>query len=242
MNHLLKLPFIILFICFLFNSAIAQIVINGQKPTRDRSIASKSAITVSYVYNSWIDENNEPVPGYSESLEAFHTTPSDPLGVEKTNVSTGINLGYEKQLRSNLGVRAAFATSRLKTGIDKRKDLTPTDNSRIYQVGFYGKYRFLANSSKRFQVELLAGPEFIYANKNVMIKEYVNVLDPEPEAVPADYRQIVKVLEVAAVSGLGISYRITNSFILFSEGLIGISLPGTGFKISSSGLGLKHTW
>ncbi len=241
MNHLKKLLFFVL-ILYTSNSVIAQIVINGPKPTRDRYSGSTSAITVSYVYNRWIDEDNEPVPGYSNPLEAFHATPSDPFGVEKNNVSKGINIGYERQLRSNMGLRFAFTTSKLKTGIDQRKDLIVTDKSRLFQLGVYGKYSLLGNSSKRLQVELLAGPELIYANKDFLIKEYVNVLDPEPNAVPADYRQIVKVLEVAVVSGLGISYRITNSFAIFSEGLVGISLPGSGLKISNSGVGIKHTW
>jgi hypothetical protein len=240
MNHLLKPPLICILICFFFDNAIAQIVINGHKPTRDRYFGARSAITVSYVYNSWIDENNEPVPGYSEPLEAFHTNPSDPFGVEKTNVSKGINLGYEKQFRSNLGLKVAFTTSKLKTGIDQRKDLIVTDKSRLFQLSAYGKYRLLSNSSKRFQLDLLGGPELIYANKDFLIKEYVNVLEPESDK--GDYRQIVKVLEVAVVSGLGVSYHITNSFTIFSEGLIGISLPGAGFKISNAGLGLKHTW
>lgn len=240
MNQYSRSVIILIVFCLACTSTEAQIIINGPKPTRERFWGESKSLTVSYVYNRWVDVNNDPVPGYSKPLELFHSSPSDPFGVENNTVSTGINLGYENQLRAKFGLRISLTASKLKTGINQRKDLMVTDESIYSQLSLYGKYLLSKRPAQKFRVELLAGPELIYARKQALIEQYVNVLEPEFEI--GDYRETVKVLEVAAVTGLGFSYRVSDSFAVFSEGLIGVSLPGTGFKISNSGVGFKYLW
>ena len=178
-----------------------------------------------------------PLPGYSSSLSFFHGV-NDPFSIEKMNVSSGISLGYERQLSPRFSVRTAFSTAKLVTGITSRFDLLVTDKSKITQLGLYSRYTLTKNPARRLAFHWLAGPELVFVKKNAVVEEYITGESDDPE----NYHQNISIVEGAIVTGLGISLKISNSFSLFSDGMVGISLPGKGFKSSNTGLGVKYNW
>jgi len=229
--------FIYLAFQFLYNSVTAQITINGHNPRRYRYSAAGNAVSISYGSIFWVDGNNSHLPGYSSSRSSFHDA-SDFFSIEKMNVSTGVTLGYERTLSHKFSLRAAFSTSKLTTGFKSRFDLIGTDKSRISQVGLYSKYTLTKNEDRRLQIQWLVGPELVYVKKDVLVEDYM----VDESSTPGNYRQNISIVEGAILTGLGISFKLSNSFSLFSDSMIGISLPGKGFKSTNSGLGLKYNW
>lgn len=216
----------------LFSNLSAQIIVNGRSPVRYYSSGPQNSLSISYGNIFWVDGENVPLQGSSYSMQQFHN-PS----VENMNRSLGLSVGYERVLARKIALRAAFSTAKLITGLQSREDLITTDRSRIAQLGAYFRYSLTKNPDNRFQIQWLAGPELIYVKKDVLIDGYV-----EGEGKPDNLRQNVSILEGAAVTGLGLSFRISNAFSLFSDGMVGVSLPGKGLKMTNSGIGLKYNW
>lgn len=237
MKQIFNRFFIFLAFQFLYSNITAQIIVNGRNPTRYRSSVGGNAVSISYGSIFWVDGENIPLPGYSSSMSFFHRG-FDPFSVEKMNVSTGITLGYERPLSSKFSLRAAFSTAKLVTGIVGRSDLITTDKSKITQFGLYSRYTLTKNSDKKLQFQWLVGPELLYVKKDVLVEDYMI----DESSSPKNYRQDVSIIEGAIVTGLGISFKLSNSFSLFSDGMVGISLPGKGFKSTNSGFGLKYNW
>ena len=236
MKSILKRVFILqIFVLSIFDVS-AQIVINGHNPRRIEAPDLKNAIVVSYGNVLWIDGENVPLTGYSSSRESLHGL-RDPHSIEKKNVSVGMNVGIERYLSPKVTLRAALYIAKLATGLANRDDLIAEDESRIMQFGLYSKYALTKNSRHRLQFQWLAGPELIYVKKNILIDEYV-----ENGEAPVPYRQNISILEGAIVTGLGISFRVSNAILIFSDGMLGISLPGAGLKTSNTLLGLSYRW
>jgi|GEM_PF-5455837 len=231
------------FVFFLFYSistaASAQIFIEGHNPRRGRGASSglRSEISVSLGSLLWVDGKYTPLPGYSSSQSGFYII-GDPFSLEKYNISFGLNIGYQRYLSELFSVKTILSSTRLYTGLEGRTDLNVEDKSRISQLGVYGSYSLTKNLDHRLQFQWLFGPELIYVNKNVIVKDYVLSEDDIPE----DYRHKVSILDGAVVTGLGISLRLTKTLSLFSDGMMGLSLPGGGFKMTNSGFGLKAGW
>jgi hypothetical protein len=238
MKYFCKSAFILFVLLLAFNSLSAQIVINGYNPRRIKMPNAQNSISISYGYSMWGDGNHVPVNGYSYSRSFYHSGFGDPLSAEKENISVGINIGYEKRLTNLFSLKGSLSSTKLETGTSTRIDLITTDKSRFTQFGLYGKYSLTKDLNKTVQFQWLFGPEVIYAKRDVFIQDYV-LNDSE---IPETYRQHVQVLEVAAVTGLGLSIKITNALSLISEGMIGVSLPGTGLKVTTSLAGLKYNW
>ena len=236
-NLLLNTVLLSLVFCVFQNSLSAQIIVNGYNPTRNLTEGPGHALSISYGNIIWVDGDNVPLPGYSSSLSGFHDF-STVFSIEKANVSTGITVGYERQLTKMFAVRASFSTAKLTTGAVSRLDLIATDKSKITQLGLYSRYSLTRNLKHRFQFQWLAGPELLYAKKNVFVEEYV----VDETSTPQTYNQNITIVEGAVVTGLGLSFRVSNAFTLFSDGMIGISLPGKGLKTTNSGFGLKYMW
>lgn len=228
-----KVIFTLLMFVMVLSDVFPQIVINGHYSRRYLSSISRNAISISYGNILWIDGENVPLAGHSYSREAFPSVGN----FENRNISTGINVGYEKTISARFGIRTSFSTAKLTTGLTERADLIAHDKSRFTQLGLYSRYTLTKDLRRRFQFQWLAGPELIYARKNVLIEDYV-----EGEEAPHPYRQDISIIEGAVVTGLGISFRVSDAFCLFSDGMVGISLPGKGLKVNNSGFGIKYTW
>ncbi|TZF86144.1 hypothetical protein FW774_03585 (plasmid) [Pedobacter sp. BS3] len=225
---------VFLLICL---SSKAQIHINGRNPSRSFWGGPQNAVSLSFGNIIWVDGKNVALPGYSEPLKAAHTF-GDFFSLERYNYSSGVKVGYDRKLSDKFSLRTAFLIARLVTGLVSRTDLITNDKSRIAQLSVLASYLLTKNTDHRLQFQWLLGPEFLYANKNVTVSQYMVNDDDTPE----NYNQKIAIGEVGIVTGLGISFRITEKFALFSEGTMGISLPGKGFKWSNSGIGLKYNW
>ena len=222
----------------LANNIQAQIIMNGRNPSRyGASNFQGSALSISFGFNIWADGDATPLPGYSASLATFRSI-GKILSLEKANFTNGVNVGYERQISERFGARAAFYTAGMTNGSSSRLDLLTTDKSKFTQIGLYARYTLTKNSDHRIQFHWLAGPEFIYAKKDMIIDEYV--LDEN--STPQPYRQNITITEGAIVTGPGVSCKITGGLSLFSDSMFGISLPGKGFKSTQTGFGLKYGW
>lgn len=228
---LILLPFQLLSI-----TVDAQIRVNGHNPKRNFFPGPQQSLSVSFGSILWVDGKNVPLAGYSAPLADFHDI-GDLFSVERYNIGTGVNIGYERNFSDFVSLRAAFATGKLITGATGRIDLITNDKSSISQLGIYSRFSLTKDLKKVLQFQWLVGPELIYAKKDVLIEEYV--LDEA--SAPDSYRQKVQVVEGALVTGLGISVILSGKFSLFSDGLVGVALPGNGLKITNSG-GLKYHW
>jgi hypothetical protein len=238
MNPTLKVVFFLLSVLLLSSSVNAQIVVNGYNSRRYHDVSGpRNAVSVSYGYNVWIDGDNVPLPGYSSSRAMFHRI-GDPYSIEKSNISLGINLGYERQLSNRFCLKVAFSTTKLTTGATKRIDLMTTEKSKFTQLGLYGKYTLNKDLQRKLQFQWIVGPELIYARKDVIVEEYVLDENSDPEK----YHQDITIAEAAVVTGLGLSYHLSKSIGVFSEMMMGVSLPGNGLKSTVSSLGLKYNW
>jgi hypothetical protein len=237
MKHLYTITFFLAFL-LAFQSADAQIVINGYNPRRYSVASGLNALSISYGYVVWVDGNHVSLPGYSSSKAFFHSGFGDPFSVEKGNVSVGLGVAYERKLSQKFAVKGAFSTAKLHTGTASRFDFDAVDKSRLTQFGVYAKYSLTKNPDSRFQFQWLAGPELVYAKKDVFIQDYV--LDEASE--PRTFRQNVSVLEGALVTGIGAAFKLNSSLALVSEGMIGVSLPGSGFKSTNTMLGVRYSW
>ncbi|MFD2160893.1 hypothetical protein ACFSJU_00675 [Paradesertivirga mongoliensis] len=229
----LKIIYISFLYFFLVNDAAGQIVINGRSPVRYSSAGHKNSLSISYGNIFWVDGKNVPLSGSSYSLRSSY----NPGFEDNTNHSMGITVGYERTVARRFTLRTAFSRSKLATGMRNRADLITTDRSRITQLALYSQYSLTRNINRRFQFQWLAGPELIYVKKDVLVHDYV-----DGEGDPKHYRQNIAILEGGIVSGLGASFQISDSFCLFSNAMVGVSLPGRGFTATSSGLGLKYMW
>lgn len=213
----------------------AQIIINGNNPRRySYSSFPRNAIRISYGLNTWVDGGGVSLKGYSSSLASYHSVNPE----DGTNSTGGLNIGYERQLTENFAIAGTFYTAGMKNGAASRSDLITVDKSRFTQLGIYTKTTLTKNLSNRVHFHWLAGPELIFAKKDMIVNEYV--LDAS--SVPESYHQDVSVVEGAFVTGLGISCRVVSKFSVFTDTMIGIALPGGGFKTSHSGLGARYSW
>lgn len=216
----------------------AQIVVNGYNPRRYHDASGpRNAVSVSYGYNFWVDGDNVPLAGYSSSMAMFHRI-GDTYSFEKSNVSLGISMGYERQLSNRLSLKGAFSTTKLTTGVTQRIDLMTTEKSKFTQLGLYCKYTLNKDLQRKLQFQWIVGPELIYARKDVIVEEYVLDENSDPEK----YHQDITVAEAAVVTGLGLSYHFSKSIGVFSEMMMGVSLPGNGLKSTVSSLGLRYNW
>ncbi|HEY1025543.1 MAG TPA: hypothetical protein VGE26_10290 [Sphingobacteriaceae bacterium] len=237
MKQLIRSFFVFLAFQLFYYSADGQIIVNGHNPKRDFFAGPQQSLSISYGSILWIDGKNIPLAGYSEPLADFHGI-GDLFSVEKYNFSIGVNVGYERNLSDLVSVRGAFSTGKLFTGIGGRLDLITHDKSSISQLGLYTRFSLTKNLKRRLQFQWLVGPELLYAKKDVLVEEYV----ADETSTPDNYRQNIKVVEGALVTGLGISLRLTKKFSLFSDGMVGIAMPGNGLKLTNSGIGMKYHW
>ncbi|MBC8053481.1 MAG: hypothetical protein H7Y13_10500 [Sphingobacteriaceae bacterium] len=228
-----KIIFTVLIFALTLIDASAQIIINGRNPRRYNSSGPSHGVSLSYGNIFWVDGKTVPLKGSSASGFPM----GDPFAIEKMNIAYGIILGYEKALSEKFAIKATFSTSKLITGLSARADLVTADESRFTQLGFYSRYTLTKEPKHRIQFQWLAGPEIIYVKKDVLVQDYA-----EDNGTPGPYRQDISIVEGAIVTGLGISCRISNAFSLFSDGMLGISLPGKGLKVTNSGFGLKYSW
>ncbi|HEY0669856.1 MAG TPA: hypothetical protein VGD22_16865 [Sphingobacteriaceae bacterium] len=238
MNKILRLIVTIVTLHTTYTTADAQIIVNGHNPSKFNrgNSGPANSFSISYGYVIWVDGNNVPLPGYSAPEASYHFENFD-TG-ENNNGCYAFNAGYERRIAEYLSLKLSFITAKLVNGIILRPDLNSYDKSRISQLGLYGRYSLSKNSKKRMQLQWLAGPELIYVKKDVLIDDYV--LDEN--STPQQYHQNITIMEGAAVTGIGLSYRISNHISTFTDVLAGISLPGKGFKFTNSGCGLKVNW
>jgi hypothetical protein len=237
MKRILKITFTIALLGFTATSS-AQIIINGNNPNRRYAHKSASeipsnAVSISYASVFWEDGKNVPLQGHSITLDDSELY--DGFSVEQWNFAVGVQVAYDKKITDRFLVNLAFSTARMVTGTSLRLDLDATEKSRFSQLGIYASWSLTKNLDHRFQFQWLAGPEVIYANKRVTISDYVTEDKPEP----ATYYQNLNILEVSAVTGLGISLRVFGNCNLYSNVLGGKSFPGNGLKLTNTGLGLK---
>ena len=230
--------FLLIVIIFSYGDTFSQIVINGPRPQNlYHGSGGGLAVSISYGYILWKDSKQRDFSGSSASLVNYRFL-EDVISIQKLNYSTGFFLGGEKMFTDAFTVKAHVYYSKMHAGISARSDIESVDKSKFTQLAFYSSLNLTKDQSKRFQFQWLAGPEILYAQKNVLIKEYVE----DENSIPEDYHYKESVLEVAIVTGLGLSFRITDNFSLFSDGLIGISLPGKGLKITSNNIGIKYVF
>jgi hypothetical protein len=238
MNQTLKLLFTVFLLQFTYHLAIAQIIVNGHNPSKfNRGDAGPAnSFSISYGYVIWVDGNNVPLPGYSAPEAAYHL---ENLSTgESNNGCYAINAGYERRISDYFSLRLSVISAKLINGILLRADLNSYDKSRISQVSLYSRYSLSKNPKKRMQLAWLAGPELIYVKKDVLINDYV--LDEN--STPQQYHQDITIMEGAAVTGIGLSYKLSDHVSTFTDVLAGISLPGKGFKFTNSGFGLRVGW
>ncbi len=225
-----------LFITFgiFISTSKAQIIINGPKPYNPYSSGSKNAISISYGSLFWNDVKEVDLRGYSESLASLHDYKWN-KNLKNLLFNMSLRLGFEKGISDKFSIKTVMVAGKLYTGASLRTDLLVTEKSKVFQVATYGNL-ILSRPEKKFKVHLMFGPEFMLVNKNAIIAEYVL----KQGDVPAEYNQKETVFEVGVTTGLGFSYDISQHIGLFTNGLIGVSLPGGGWKLNGSGLGLQY--
>ncbi|OAQ38495.1 hypothetical protein A5893_13805 [Pedobacter psychrophilus] len=224
------LVIILLFISYQVN---AQIFINGKGPRNSYGAGGKTAISISYGSLFWNDSQQKEINGSTAGLEDFNVLSFS--GFDKFNYNISLRIGLEKGLSDKISIKSYLTTGRLFNGVLIRPDLEVTDKSRIIQLSTYGNL-ILSKPEKKFKFHFLFGPDFMYVKRDALIKDYITA----ENSVSDDYQIDENIFEVGVSTGLGLSYDISNHVVIFSDGLMGISLPGGGLKISNSGLGLKY--
>jgi len=222
-------------VSILITTGKAQIIVNGKSTYRPYFNNSKSALSISYGSMLWIDAKGKDLLGYSESLAPFH---NEFLKSNRSKLHQNFSLkfGFEKGISNKFSVKTYLLTGKMYTGSFYRPDLIAREKSNVVQLSTYGNY-VLSRPVAKIKAHLMAGPEFMTVNKNVIIFEYV-----EKEGdVPGDYNQKETIFEVGLTTGLGLSYDLSNHFTLFTEAMLGFSLPGGGFKFFN-GSGLKYVF
>lgn len=222
-------------------NTFSQITINGPRPKNlYRGSGGGLSVGVSYGYILWKDSKQKEFPGYSQSMSDFSMFNdifnAGNLSLDKVNYSRGLFFGGEKTITDRFSLKSHLFFANMWSGLESRVDIESTNKSKFFQFAVYSSLSLTRDMNKRLQFQWLAGPEIIYANKDVLIKEYVAGENSAPE----DYHYKEAVVEGAIVTGLGISVRITEKFVLYSDGLVGVSLPGTGIKVTSNNIGLKY--
>lgn len=227
---------LILLVAILCLKSKAQIVVNGKSTYRPYYSNAKTAISISYGSLFWNDSKQKDLVGYSESLEVFHddffTT-----GLRRFNYNASLRFGFEKGFTDKFSLKNYLVAGKLYTGVGFRPDLISVDKSNIIQLSTYANL-ILSQSHKKFKISYMLGPEFMLVNKNVIISDYIE----NPNDTPDDYNQKETIFEVGIATGLGFSYDFSTHFALFTDGVIGLSLPGGGLKITNSGFGLKYNF
>ncbi|MFD1631569.1 hypothetical protein [Pseudopedobacter beijingensis] len=228
----------LLFFCWNVGNIFSQIVVNGPRPVNlYQTGGGEVSVSVSYGYNFWKDKKQKAFPGSSASLSDYNIVNDIIPSIDKFDYSSGVFLGLENKVTSRFGIKGSLFYGKMYTGISTRVDLdTENNKSSFFQIGAYASFTLTKATEKRLQFHWLLGPEVFFAKKDIMIKEYVEKADAEA----VDYHYKESAVEGAIVTGLGLSLRITDSFTLYSDGLAGISLPGTGIKVTSQNIGLKY--
>ncbi len=227
------LMLVIIFGAFFFSSK-AQIIVNGKNTYRPYFNNAQSSISLSYGVLVWVDAKQKSLNGYSVTREAFHND-SFTNSLKKFNVNHSLRFGFEKGITDKISIKTHVLSGKLITGASLRSDLSVVEKSNIFQLSTYGNL-ILSRANKKFKVHYMFGPEFMLVNKDVLIAEYVE----EAGDTPNDYHEKETIFEVGLTTGLGFSYNFSKHLGIFTDGLIGISLPGGGFKLTSSGLGVKY--
>lgn len=182
------------------------------------------------------DGKQKKFKGYSSSMSDFSIV-NDFVSFDKFDYSSGLFLGFEKGITDRFSLKGHLFYASMLSGLSTRTDLAIPDNkSKFFQMSAYSSLSLTKDRGKILSFQWLIGPEIIYAQKDLIIKEYMET--SESEAVDYHYKE--SVMEVSLVTGLGASIRVMEKLSLFSDGLIGISLPGKGIKVSSHNIGLKY--
>jgi hypothetical protein len=214
-----------------------QVVINGNNPYL-RSTGDdppKQAVGIAFTSLFWVDGRNQLLSGYSASLTDYRFA-ADRFASEKRTASYGVAIGYSRMLSRKMWLNVSFCYTKMTTGLSRRADLLAEEHSSLSQIGGYGSFRLGKNPGRRFGICWLLGPELNYVRRKVNVRDYVE----DPADIPAPYRQDVTVLEGSVVTGPGVSFRASAHLSLFSNALMGISLPGKGFKCTLPALGLEY--
>ncbi len=225
---------VVIFTSILVSSGNAQIIMNGKSTYRPYFNSTKDAISISYGSLFWNDPKEKELQGYTEGLEAFH---DDDLNryLKNLNFNVSLRFGFEKGISEKISIKTVLLTGKLYTGASLRNDLLVNQKSKVFQFSTYGNY-LLSRPEKKFKVHFMLGPEFMLVNKDVLILQYVEKEGDTPD----DFNQKETIFEVGLTTGLGFSYTFGKHIALFTDGLIGVSLPGGGLKITNSGFGLKY--
>lgn len=230
----------VLFLLFLFlnvGKVFSQIVINGPRPINlYNQGGGELYVSLSYGYNFWKDGKQKEFKGHSSSVAEYGLF-SDFISFDKFDYSSGPFLGLEKGITDRFSVKGNLFYAKMTSGLSTRADLEISDDkSKFFQMSAYSSLSLTKDKGKILSFQWLIGPEIIYAQKDLIIKEYME--SSESESVDYHYKE--SVMEVSLVTGFGASIRLMEKLFLFSDGLIGISLPGKGIKVSSHNIGLKY--
>lgn len=239
MSKLYASSILLLLVLFLnAGNAFSQIVINGPRPKNlYKGSGGELYVSLAYGYNFWRDKKQRAFPGSSASMIEFNfINDIIPISIDKFDYSQGLSFGIEKRITDAFGIKAHLFHAKMYSGLSTRSDLEVEDKSKFSQVGIYGSLTLTKDKDKKLQFHWLLGPELILAKKDVLIKDYME----NEKASPVDYHYQENVTEGAVVTGLSLSFRIAEKFTLYSDGLAGISLPGTGIKVTSHNIGLKY--
>lgn len=215
-----------------FTSSKAQIVVNGRSTYRPYFNNAKSGISISYGTLMWQDSKQKQLDGYSEPVEGYVYGVND---IGKFNYNASLRFGYEKGISEKFSIKTYLLTGKLYTGLLGYDDSNLIEKSKVFQISTYGNL-FITRTDRRLKVSFMLGPEFMLVNKNVLIHSFKT----KSEDIPDDYNLRESIFEIGLTTGLGFSYDINNHFSLFSDGLLGFSLPGGGFKITNTGIGIKY--
>lgn len=220
-------------------NTFSQITVNGPRPkTLYRGGGGDFYASLSYGYILWKDSKQREFPGYSQSkadLSVVGGMISD-VGFDKFNYGRGIFFGGEKAITDRFFLKSHLFFANMWSGLESRADIESVNKSKFFQLALYSSLSLTRDMDKVLQFQWIAGPEIIYANKDVLIKEYVK----EKDAAPEDFHYKETVVEGAIVTGLGVSIRLAEKFTVYSDGLVGLSLPGKGIKVTSNNTGIRY--
>lgn len=216
----------------------AQIIIDGKEPPKPinfTGLGKRNSVFISFNSILWDDKNQKYLPGYSDGLQGFNDDFYN-KSLSRINGSFSLTVGAETGLTGRISLKSYLSYGRLITDILLRPDLIVSDQSKIFQLSTYGAYSLTKNPKKKLRFQVLFGPDFMFANKNAIIYNYVE----SDGATPADYNQKESVFEVAAVAGIELTLNFGKHFGAFANSMAGISLPGGGIKSDGRLLGLKY--
>lgn len=215
-------------------SSRAQIIVEGKNTYQSYFNNTQSAVSISYGGLFWVDAKQKDLFGYSKSREPYKNDSFSKL-VKKFNVNQSFRLGFEKGISEKFSIKTYITMGKLITGASLRADLSVSEKSKVFQLSTYGNL-ILSKPKRKFKVHYLFGPEFLLVDKDVIIRGYIE----KQTDTPTDFYEKESILEVGLTTGLGFSYDISHHIGLFTDGLIGFSFPGGGFKATSSGCGLRY--